>query len=144
MLVDRLNPARTYRPVCQVRALDKLERGYWAVQIGIRPDPLDAGTTGTRHEPYWNGELFARFWGFLRGFVREARAGWGVWCFLDRGLGEPGQGQIEGLEVLLKVYAWGEVAVHVYLLLFLASERRVRGMGARWVDSREEMVIQMP
>lgn len=44
----------------------------------------------------------------------------------------------------LKIYAWGEIAVHVYLLLFLASERRIRKMGAQWRDSREEVIIQMP
>ena len=145
MLVDRLNPTRTYRPVRQVRDLDKLERGYWAVQISIRPDPLPAGTTGTdpSTERCWNGELFARFWDFMIEFIGpEARAGWGVWCFLDRA---PDGGSTEGgLSVLLKVYAWGEVAMHVYLLLFLASERKVRGLEAQWRDSNEEVVIQMP
>lgn len=43
----------------------------------------------------------------------------------------------------LKVYAWGEVAEHIYLLLFLASERRIRRMGARWRDSQDEVVIAM-
>lgn len=47
------------------------------------------------------------------------------------------------LSVSLKMYTWGEVAMHTYLLLFLASERRVRGMGAEWRDSGEEVVIQM-
>jgi hypothetical protein len=42
------------------------------------------------------------------------------------------------------MYAWGEVAIHIYLLLFLASERRVRGMGAEWRDSGEEVVVKMP
>ncbi|KAJ5999831.1 hypothetical protein N7481_000240 [Penicillium waksmanii] len=50
----------------------------------------------------------------------------------------------ESLSLSLKMYAWGEVAMHVYLLLFLASERRVRGMGAEWRDSGEEVVINMP
>lgn len=157
MLVDRLNPARIYKPIRQVRALDTLERGHWAVQITIRPDP-PAGTIGAKGDSYWNGELFARFWGFLSVFIgQEGRAGWGVWCFLER-VEDQGSGSGSGLEVgsglglegqeeivvRLKVYAWGEVAMHVYLLLFLASERRVKGMGARWLDSREEVVIEMP
>ena len=157
MLVDRLNPARIYKPIRQVRGLDTLERGHWAVQITIRPDP-PAGTIGAKGKSYWNGELFARFWGFLSVFIgQEGRAGWGVWCFLERvedqgsGSGSgSGSGLGLGLEgrdevmVRLKVYAWGEVAMHVYLLLFLASERRVKGMGARWLDSREDVVIEMP
>jgi len=138
MLVERLNPARTYRPVRQTRDLDKLERGYWAVQICIHPDPLGADATGTNRARSWNRELFARFWRFLVEFIGEARAGWGVWCFLDHAPEDESEG------VLLKVYAWGEVAMHVYLLLFLASERRIRGLEAKWMDSKEEVVIQMP
>jgi hypothetical protein len=44
----------------------------------------------------------------------------------------------------MKVYAWGEIASHIYLLLFLASERRIRGMQAEWRDGAEDVVIQMP
>jgi hypothetical protein len=60
-----------------------------------------------------------------------------VWCILERDV-------LLSDRVTLKVYAWGEVAMHVYLLLFLASERRIRGMGAQWRDYREEVVVQMP
>ncbi|OQE26218.1 hypothetical protein PENSTE_c005G07221 [Penicillium steckii] len=47
------------------------------------------------------------------------------------------------ISVLVKVYTWGEVVMHVYLLLFLASERRVRGLGAEWRDASEKVVIRM-
>ena len=43
----------------------------------------------------------------------------------------------------LKVYTWGEIASHIYLLLFLASERKIRKMGAQWRDCGEEAVVQM-
>lgn len=54
--------------------------------------------------------------------------------------------EIEGskpLTLTLKVYTWGEIVGHVYLLLFLASERRIRKMGAQWRDCGEEVVVQM-
>lgn len=34
--------------------------------------------------------------------------------------------------------------MHIYLLLFLASERNIRGMGAQWRDARGEVVIELP
>ncbi|PWY89139.1 hypothetical protein BO70DRAFT_359460 [Aspergillus heteromorphus CBS 117.55] len=43
----------------------------------------------------------------------------------------------------IKIYAWGEIASHIYCLLFLASERRVRKMRAQWRDGADEVVIQM-
>lgn len=113
----------------------------------------------------WDRELFSRFWGFLEDLIaKEGRAGWGVWCVLereervvesgadrdlvpDRGcdlhhptphLPNPDAGNFA-----LKVYTWGEIAPHIYLLLYLASERRIRGMGAQWRDASEGVVIQM-
>lgn len=155
MLTRRLHPARTYNPLLQTRALDPLERGYWSVRFTLH-DPQDQpapGSAGDTVPPKsWDIPSFRRFWSFLVDFVgKDARAGWGVWCVLeqdhliaesertDSSLPAP-----ESIPVMLKVYAWGEVAIHVYLLLFLASERRIRGMGAEWRDFREEIVIQMP
>lgn len=186
MLTERLNPARTYRPLHQTRDLDTLERGYWAVRINIVHSQDDPEAPSDQHDKNdghlressqrgnWSAPLFCRFWTFLAEFIgKDARAGWGVWCILDRDdianshlddngaravsrserglllpsttLGQPPDNAESGsVTVLLKVYAWGEVAMHVFLLLFLASERRVRGMGVQWRDSREEVVIQMP
>ncbi|KAJ5475183.1 hypothetical protein N7539_008249 [Penicillium diatomitis] len=48
------------------------------------------------------------------------------------------------VQLVIKVYGWGEIARHVYLMLYLASERRVKGMGLKWVDPAEKVIIQMP
>lgn len=154
MLTRRLNPARTYNPLLQTRALDQLERGYWSVRFTLR-DPQDQPAPGSAVDVVcppatspqsWDIPSFRRFWSFLVDFVgKDARAGWGVWCVLEQdhliAESAPAPGS---MSVVLKVYAWGEVAMHIYLLLFLASERRIRGMGAKWQDFREETVIQMP
>ncbi|KXG52058.1 uncharacterized protein PGRI_083420 [Penicillium griseofulvum] len=150
MLADRLNPTRTYKPATQSRPLDPLERGYWLVQLAIAPhtDPVHQhsklGTTSPtpREDPrIWPSPLFHAFWSFLSDFIgRDGRAGWGVWCILE----DATPASISNTNLSLKVYAWGEVAMHVYLLLFLASERRIRGMGVQWRDASEEVVIQMP
>ncbi|KAJ5520984.1 hypothetical protein N7463_001437 [Penicillium fimorum] len=165
MLTERLNPARTYKPSAQSRPLDPLERGYWLVRLTIEPhqhrDPADLpdqtpspkpGITSPTPKPkprpkedrIWPSPLFHAFWSFLSDFVgRDGRAGWGVWCILEADTPAPSTISSD-THLSLKVYAWGEVAMHVYLLLFLASERRIRGMGVQWRDSREEVVIQMP
>ncbi|KAJ5371696.1 hypothetical protein N7517_003702 [Penicillium concentricum] len=167
MLTERLNPARTYNPSTQSRPLDPLERGYWLVRLAIEPpqhripDPADLpnrnrnsklGTTSPTAKPKprpkenrtWPSPLFHAFWSFLSDFVgRDGRAGWGVWCILEAATPTPSTIS-SNTHLSLRVYAWGEVAMHVYLLLFLASERRIRGMGVQWRDSREEVVIQMP
>ncbi|CAI7591547.1 unnamed protein product [Penicillium glandicola] len=169
--IERLNPQRTYKPSHQSRPLDPLERGYWLVQLAIEQpqhqDPVDPedrppnpnpnlGTNKPIQTPTpnsnqklkkenpraWPSPLFHAFWSFLSDFVgKDGRAGWGVWCILEA---VPAPSASSDMHVSLKVYAWGEVAMHVYLLLFLASERRIRGMGIQWRDAGEEVVIQMP
>ncbi|KAJ9480519.1 hypothetical protein VN97_g13040 [Penicillium thymicola] len=173
MLTERLNPARTYKPTTQTRPLDPLERGYWLVHLAVEeprslertsadladPNPIpESGTTNATQNPTsrsrskskpkeimrtWPCPLFHAFWSFLSDFVgRDGRAGWGVWCILEAAAAPSTLSS--DTHVSLKVYAWGEVAMHVYLLLFLASERRIRGMGVQWRDAGEEVVIQMP
>lgn len=152
MLSTRLNPSRTYTPLQQTRPLDNLERGHWYLRLNLtdtlNPKPPSSTT--------WDMPLFTRFWTFLTDFIaKEGRAGWGVWCILeDDGSDKSASSPQNGLEdggvekptrpVTLKVYAWGEIASHIYLILFLASERRVRRMGLQWRDSAEDVVIQMP
>ncbi|OOQ84163.1 hypothetical protein PEBR_31603 [Penicillium brasilianum] len=191
MLIERLKPARTYKPTHQSRELDTLERGYWAMRVNIaatesaparekgrkgnnHKGDLGAGagaSTGPSPNPQtWTEPQFSHFWTFLSSFIaKDARAGWGVWCIAERVDPDPDPDPAPNplnaatnkarnttittttataddtpTPVLIKVYAWGEVAMHIYLMLYLASERRVRGMGLRWVDSWEEVVIQMP
>ena len=83
------------------------------------------------------------------------RAGWGVWAEWER----PGTEKTkDGLEKektslekaiagneqeLVRVYCWGEVVGHVWLVLLLATSRKVKGMGARWVDGAGEVVLVM-
>ncbi|KAF3391243.1 hypothetical protein F1880_007734 [Penicillium rolfsii] len=175
MLTQRLQPTRTYKPTHQARELDKLERGYWAMHINVISTATESEPTHGHEKLYakdgagaiadsgsglphsWTETQFTRFWTFLSDFIaKEARAGWGVWCIVDRVEVQP-QSQSHRprsythttadithnshVPVQLRVYAWGEVAMHIYLLLYLASERRVRGLGLQWLDSLVEVVI---
>ncbi|KAJ5766101.1 uncharacterized protein N7511_003717 [Penicillium nucicola] len=149
MLTDRLRPQRTYQPIHQTRDLDPLERGYWSIHFNI-------GSQEQEKEQTWSTPTFRAFWAFLEDFIRkDGRAGWGVWCILERSpptseddslnsmTSDIGETIDVSVPVTLKVYAWGEIAMHIYLLLFLASERRIRGMEAQWRDAGETVVIQM-
>ena len=44
---------------------------------------------------------------------------------------------------VVKVYCWGEVVGEIWLLLFIASGRHVKGVGAQWVDAGGVAVISM-
>ncbi len=87
-------------------------------------------------------------WKFLTDFVGAGRAGWGVWCYMvetEGGDGEGGEeeGGVQGGECEMTVYCWGEVVAHIYVVLFLASERMIKGIGASWLDAGGKVVVQM-
>ncbi|RAL13469.1 uncharacterized protein BO97DRAFT_388626 [Aspergillus homomorphus CBS 101889] len=162
MLATRLRSERTYTPVRQTRDLDPLERGYWFLHINLVPsEPPPPSRAAAHSNPAistttWGVSFFTRFWTFLSDFLKEGRAGWGVWCIVEDAQPtpppavKPGQStthppaDAEMQRLTLKVYTWGEVASHIYLLLFLASERRIRRMGAQWRDGGDKVVIEMP
>jgi hypothetical protein len=105
-----------YRPSAPTRDLESLERGYWLIDC-------DSWPVTTRDST----------WAFLTRYVRSGLAGWGVWCRRE-----------ETPHRFVKAYCWGHVVKHTYLLLYLASERRLKGTGGVWIDADGEVVIRVP
>jgi hypothetical protein len=101
-----------YQPTIQ-RELEPFERGHWLVDC----------TTWTPH---------ARIdaWNFIGEYFKSGSAGWGVWCRRDK------------THDWIKLYCWGCVTKHMYLLLYLASGRALKYTGAQWKDADGEVVIQ--
>lgn len=105
------------------RDVRPLERGHWL---------FDSSS--------WSAEKQVHFWQFLEKAVGNGSAGWGVWCTREAEVEDPGSGPGLGT---VKVYCWGEVVKHVYLLLYVASMSQIRKVGARWVDAEGKLVVQM-
>ncbi|KFX90441.1 hypothetical protein V490_06453 [Pseudogymnoascus sp. VKM F-3557] len=123
-----------FRPVLQTREIRKQERGYWGINI---PD----GEGG------WDDRTVEKTWEFLHEYIGRGKAGWGVWCVRDGGnVGEGGDDgrQIRKMGKQWRIYCWGEIVSEVYLLLYLASSRRIRGAGACWFDGGGDCVVTMP
>ncbi len=101
-LVRDLGMAR-YGPKKQHREVRPWERGFWL---------LDTTT--------WDDGLVQRCWGFLGTYLRQGDAGWSVHCRRD-----PARHWI-------RVYCFGHIAPHIYLLLYTASEQEVCYTGTTW------------
>ncbi|KAK8125535.1 uncharacterized protein PG998_001294 [Apiospora kogelbergensis] len=105
---------KRFRPESQSRELRPFERGYWS---------LDCSN--------WTLQLRSEAWVFLANYVGGGVAGWGVWCRRDPDF------------KILKVYCWGHVVAHIFLLLYLASRRKILFTGAAWTDGENKVVIVM-
>ncbi|KAF4446639.1 hypothetical protein F53441_9770 [Fusarium austroafricanum] len=91
-----------YRPT-EKRKIDPFERGYWLLNCSD-----------------WNPAIRFDAWVFLSNYLKSGLAGWGTWCRRDN------------THDWLRLYCWGHVAKHTYLLLYLASGRQVKTTGAKW------------
>lgn len=144
-----------FKPKTTTRQLRTLERGHWRLLI-----PRDTCIHG--RDQVWSSELCQKFWSFLESFVGQGRAGWGVWCErfamseaaekvhprgLTKGRLKEGTGGEDGEDVgdeALRVWCWGEVVAYIYLALIIASERKIKRLGAEWLDAGGQVIIQMP
>ncbi|QIW96951.1 hypothetical protein AMS68_002469 [Peltaster fructicola] len=119
-LVDDPRTSGLYHPTEIKRELRPLERGHWRFC-----------------NRSWPVALRERFWAFMSDFVGVGRAGWGVWCVwtIDDEDSEDG-------DVVL-THCWGEIAKHIYLLLYVASQSKVRKLGLQWIDADGKVIVQM-
>jgi hypothetical protein len=124
--------ASCYRPLSVTRQVDPLERGHWLIPCDTWPSNVEEG-----------------FWTTLQSVVGNGSAGWGVWCAQESHdviSSQVLEASVESLETApppIRVYCWGEVVKHVYLLLYVASNSRVRRLGLQWIDADGVVVVQM-
>lgn len=103
-----------YRPDAR-REIQPLERGYWLIDCTA-----------------WNVETRTETWIFLRSYLKSGLAGWGVWCRRD------------AAHAWIRLYCWGHIAKHTYLLLYLASGRNLKLTGAEWRGADGEVALKVP
>jgi len=106
------------------RILRPCERGYW-----------EFDTTG-RH---WTVDHQQDMWRLLAKTVQTGVAGWGVWCVrspIDGGTGIEQFGSV-------KLFCWGEIVEHCYLLLYTVSNSAVKKSNPVWRDADGTAVVTM-
>jgi len=129
MLADKLDLITRFQPSFQHRTLRETERGYWRIS--------------TRD---WSPETKEYFWSFLTDLVGSGRAGWNVWCSrsnLPCQEEHANSKMTEDEEEMIKIYCWGIVVPHVYLIIFLASKREIKRQKIHWLDGSESVILEM-
>ncbi|CAD0096982.1 unnamed protein product [Aureobasidium mustum] len=108
------------------RELEQSERGYW--QIDTRS---------------WSPKIQIKFWVFLQSNIGSGVGGWGVWCLRENDI-EADEGQDAGAELgIVRVFCWGEVVGHVWLLCYVASQARLKRVESQWIDADGEVVVRI-
>lgn len=117
-----------YRPSPH-RPLRQSERGYW--QFDTRS---------------WSPKIQIKFWIFLQSNIGSGVSGWGIWCLRENDV--TGEEDVESGEQdhelgIVKVFCWGEVVGHVWLLCYVASQARLKRVESHWVDADGEVVVRI-
>jgi hypothetical protein len=105
---------KNFKPQSTLRELEPLERGYWI-----------ADCSG------WQSDLWELTWLGLHNYIQARKAGWGVWCSRDPDF------------KWLRLYSWGCLAKHTYLVLYVTTMRRISNTKTHWVDGQGKTCIVM-
>ncbi|KAG8631907.1 hypothetical protein KVT40_001047 [Elsinoe batatas] len=114
-----------YAPKHVTRAIRPRERGYWIFT------------------PQWTPQIERYFWTFMSQVIEVGNAGWGVWCVRtpEQAVDEEGR-PVERLGQV-RVFCWGEVIEHVYLMLYISSRNHIRKANPVWCDASGKVVIRI-
>jgi hypothetical protein len=113
-LARELNLEKRFKPESQARDLRPFERGYWLVDCAS-----------------WDLDLKRSAWRFLTDYLGKGAAGWGTSCRRDRDFS------------WIRLYCWGCVVGHMYLVVYLMSRRKVLYTGTSWVGADGRKVVVM-
>jgi hypothetical protein len=104
---------RKYRPKYQARDMRPFERGYWLMR-------LDG----------WEFEEKVKAWGFLGNYIRrDGKAGWGTRACRDESWG------------WIRLYGWEHIAGELYILLYVASYRKLKFMEVKFYGAAGDVLI---
>ncbi|TEY43436.1 hypothetical protein BOTCAL_0372g00120 [Botryotinia calthae] len=104
-----------FNPTFQTRPCRPLERGYWLI-----------------HAEDLGDHLKKRLWSYLFRVIPKGDLGWGISAERTNDWNT------------VRVYCWGGVVKEIYLMLFCASENKLKYGDACWKDADGEIVILMP
>jgi hypothetical protein len=93
-------------------------RGYWSIDPSTWP-------VGLQYE----------FWTSLHECVTSGRLGWGTTLFRDASSAHT-LGKV-------RLYCWGEVVEHTWLLMWLCSKGNIVGAESRWYDAEGNVVFEV-
>lgn len=113
LLMTKFGMEGRYKPKFQARKLRDYERGYWLLN-------LDG----------WDQKGKIVTWGFLGNYIhKDGFAGWGTRACRDVDW------------KWLRLYGWEHIAGELYILLYVASYRRLKAMEITWYDGAGKELI---
>ncbi|KAL9623164.1 MAG: hypothetical protein Q9160_002479 [Pyrenula sp. 1 TL-2023] len=130
-----------FRPVSIVRDMHHSERGYWALPLKIIHDSV---ATEGRASDVWRQSDFANLYRSLQKHITGRTSDWSVRAFLEvPSCSSHVSTSGSGVHVTLKTTCYAQVIPHVFLLLWILSEKNTGRLGMCWYGADNQVVVRM-
>ncbi|ETN37133.1 uncharacterized protein HMPREF1541_08123 [Cyphellophora europaea CBS 101466] len=120
-------------------AEERLAKFWQAKSAGVMSDydfGHEDGAVGK-----WTEAEFVTFWNNFAGLLCKAKAGWAVRMVRDDvawGLQQAGTRMVR-----IRIFTWGEIVGHIYLAIWLSSDKLSVRIPMKWVAGDGQAVIEM-
>jgi hypothetical protein len=82
----------------------------------------------------WTEEEFVGTWKSVAGAIERGKAGLDTWIVKD---------SADGTLWRIRLFTWGEIVAHSWLLLFILSNKLTGSIAMEWIAADGEVVVQM-
>lgn len=140
-LAIRVPLSKHFRPCRVTRDVNVLERGHWQFSVGIIESSMIQGPRQALQKR-GNDELvsllseseFLQLWRNICCFIQDGKAGWGTSIVKT----QIGQGLWR-----IRLFSWAEILGHVWLVLWVLSDKLTEHIPMHWMDGRGTTVVTM-
>lgn len=115
----------------------------------VRSDTRQQGSLGngdqdddTEEQSAWTASKFLNFWGNLASYIQHGKAGWGIRVVREVQSRSRPESSAR-LSIRLRIFTWGEVIGHVWLALWMLSDKLIVTLPMRWIAANGEAVVTM-
>ncbi|KAK4945250.1 hypothetical protein LTR10_015409 [Elasticomyces elasticus] len=146
-LAVRVPLSKHFRPALVARDVNVLERGYWLFSVRIvedtgagrgrrtSADQRSTGESSSVAAARWTEKEFIQFWQNSSRFVAEGKAGWGTALVKEA--------MEDGAVWKIRIFTWGEVLGHIWLALWVLSDKAIGRICMHWIAGDETVIVKM-
>jgi hypothetical protein len=92
----------------------------------------------------WTEDEFLGFWDVLKKYIEDGKAGHGLSVTKDWDCEAVTPGRsTQSIYARIRVYTWGEVVGHIWIALWVLSDKRTAYVPMEWLSADGSMVVKM-
>lgn len=120
---------------------ERLAKYDEAKRNGTLPSQHQFGQTSeSKAQGLWTEGELVRFWNDFSSFLENGRAGWGSRLVGEELSDESSEG---ARKLRIRIFTWGEVLGHMYLALYVLSDKLAGRIPMQWVAGDGTRVVKM-